>query len=740
MTYRTHHHALAILLLCLALPLPGPTRAAGLDSGLHWREAAQQARARGEPEAELTALLALAQHYQNLGRHPLASDTLNRAEMLLQQRDNPPARARLLGLRGRGHWLAGEHEAAQRSLTAAVALARRLDERRLLAAALNDLGNIHRRNDQFPQARAAFHDSARLATELGALDLAIRAWQNLARLALLGRDPVATGEALRAADALLESLPPDPRRAFLLIGQGDLARQLGALDRDWWPRAGAALTGAAELAGRLGDARLESHALGLQGTLAEDRGEAAAVAELTERAVFLARQAGAPELLYRWYWQQGRHHRRLGERMAAIQAQREAIRQLESIRQDLLLGRQDSFRDTVGPLFFQQADLLLQEAATRPDAMRQPLLREARDTLERLKAEELTDYFQDRCVLDLQARITPLDRLPAGTAAIYPVLLADRLELLLSLPGEIRQFTVPVTRERLTTTVRAFRQHLEDRTTQRYLDEARRLHDWLVAPLLAALAADAIHTLVFVPDGPLRTVPMATLHDGAQFLVERFAIATTPGIQLTDLRPLDRDGVRLILGGLSEPVQDFPALPFVDEELRAVQEILGGEILLNERFQAPALAEQLRRVPYSVVHMATHGRFSGDLRDTYLLTHDGRLTMDGLEAVMSLGRFREQPVELLTLSACQTAAGDDRAALGLAGVAVKAGARSALATLWFINDETTANLVAYFYQALRGEGVSKARALQRAQLQMLAERRFRHPAYWGAFLLIGNWL
>ena len=114
--------------------------------------------------------------------------------------------------------------------------------------------------------------------------------------------------------------------------------------------------------------------------------------------------------------------------------------------------------------------------------------------------------------------------------------------------------------------------------------------------------------------------------------------------------------------------------------------------------------------------------------------------MNRLERFMSLSQYRDQPVELLTLSACQTAAGDDRAALGLAGVAVKAGARSVLATLWFINDQASAQLVTEFYRQLRDPDVSKAKALQQAQVQLLSDRRYQHPGYWSPFLLIGNWL
>ena len=138
--------------------------------------------------------------------------------------------------------------------------------------------------------------------------------------------------------------------------------------------------------------------------------------------------------------------------------------------------------------------------------------------------------------------------------------------------------------------------------------------------------------------------------------------------------------------------------------------------------------------------MASHAQIDREAKDSFLLTYDGRLTMDGLERFIKLSRFREKPVELLTLSACSTAAGDERAALGLAGIAIKAGARTALASLWFINDESTSILVSRFYEQLGRPNTSMAEALRQAQLSLLAERRTRHPGYWAPFLLIGNWL
>jgi len=179
----------------------------------------------------------------------------------------------------------------------------------------------------------------------------------------------------------------------------------------------------------------------------------------------------------------------------------------------------------------------------------------------------------------------------------------------------------------------------------------------------------------------------------------------------------------------------------VTGELESIQPMYVNETLLDEGFTLGELKRKLAGEQFSIVHIASHGQFDRDVRKTFVLTHDSKLTLNDLEALIRPSQYRGRPVELLVLSACQTAAGDDRAALGLAGVAVKAGARSALATLWFVNDQSTSALISEVYTQLSGSPpVSKARALQAAQIKLLNDRRYRHPCYWSAFLIIGNWL
>ena len=356
-----------------------------------------------------------------------------------------------------------------------------------------------------------------------------------------------------------------------------------------------------------------------------------------------------------------------------------------------------------------------------------------------MKTVELEDYFQDECVARLQSRERRLEELAARTAVIYPVILPERLDLLVSAGADIEKVSVPVSAAALTAETRAFRRLLEKRTTHEYLPHAQRLHEWLVRPVSAFLAAHAVDTLVVVPDGALRGIPFAALHDGTAFLMRRYALATAPALSLVEPGAGSLLGRRALIGGLSEPVQQFPGLPQVARELDDVGGLFDSRLLGNAAFRVSAVREAMGATPFSVVHIASHGEFDSDPRRTFLLTWDGRMTMDVLERLMKSGRLRDEPVELLTLSACRTAAGDDRAALGLAGVAVKAGARSALATLWYINDEASSELVTGFYRALAAGAPSKAHALQAAQERLLSEPRYRHPGYWAPFLLIGNW-
>jgi CHAT domain-containing protein len=250
-----------------------------------------------------------------------------------------------------------------------------------------------------------------------------------------------------------------------------------------------------------------------------------------------------------------------------------------------------------------------------------------------------------------------------------------------------------------------------------------------------------IKTLVFVLDGVLRSLPMAALHDGQQYLIEKYNVALTPGLQLLNPRSLAPEELRTLAAGLAEARQGFSPLPGVKEEVKEIAKVVSAEVLLDQDFTRPRLQKEIEAASFPVVHLATHGQFSSQAEDTFLLTWDERINVKNLDQLLREREGQElSPIELLILSACQTAAGDKRAVLGLAGVAVRSGARSTLATLWSVQDQSTAELISQFYKTLNQPGVSKAEALRQVQLSLLRSPQYQHPFYWAPFVLVGNWL
>lgn len=718
------------------------------QASLKWLEAARLYEQARQPREESEALSSLAQAYASLGLYAKAVTSLEIALDRAKQSGEQGRIAAVLGTLGGALAAVGRAEQAHRSLTDALAMARALENPDLAAGILNNMGNSLAAQKKHEEAVGAYQESAALAQKAGNRLMAARALSNAA-LALLQIERYKNArERLEQALEQVQGLASSHDKAYGLISIGSIYEDLRPHLTDSKDllllQAHKLFTEAAAVAEAIGDPRAASYAAGHLGRQYEGERRPQEALHLTRKAIFAAQQVNAPEALYRWQWQTGRLLKTLGKLDEAIDAYRRAVYTLQPLRQEMALdyGRtQSAFRESVGPLFFQLADLLLQRAArTKERKEYEPYLVEAREVVESLKAAELQDYFRDDCVEAMRSHVKSLDIVSKTAVVIYPILLPDRTELLVSLPSGLNRVSVPVGSATLTQEVRAFREKLEKRTGHAYLPHAQRLYDWLIRPLEPDLAAAAINTLVFVPDGPLRTIPMAALHDGKGFLISKYAVATTPGINLTDPRPLKRETIRLLSGGLTEAVQGFPPLPNVSGELQAIRKLYGGDLLLNQDFLVARLEKELKQEQFTIVHIASHGNFEGDVENTFILTYDGKLTMDRLDQFVGLFQFRDKPLELLTLSACETAAGDDRAALGLAGIAIKAGARSALATLWFINDEAASTLIAEFYRHLQDPSVSKAVALQRAQLTMLEHPIYQHPAYWSPFLLLNNWL
>ncbi len=727
-------------------------RGAYEDAETKWRTMVEAARRKKDISGIVDALAELASVYHAAGQFRRAEDALNEAHDLAAKIHDTRREAVALNARGALRTFSHKAEFAESDLTEALKLATQAKDRGLQASIQNNRGILFAAQSKYEEARQAYGQAVDLGADPA---LAAKAAGNRAEMAIRAGDYANAREWNHQAIAAADRLPDSHDKLFCLLHTGknwELLFERGP-DHEQSLRLDALqiYERTAHLADATGDSRALSYALGYSAHLYEQEKKYGAAEKLTHRALFLAQQTQVPDMLYLWEWQTARLDAAQGRREEAIAGYRRAIRTLDGIRNDLSnrLGNanaRSSFREASGSIYFELADLLLQrlDGLHRSDEI-EACLKEARDTCESLKAVELEDYFQDDCVSLIKSKTTAVENISPTAAVLYLVPLENRTDIIISVGGKLERITCPVTSKDLTAAARNFRVHLQTQTTEEYLGEAQQLYTWLIHPLEPILEKHKIDTLVFVPDGALRTIPMAALHDGSKYLVEKYAIAVTPGLTLMEPKPIKRTNVVLMANALTEPVkregQDFPALPYVKKEVAYLHDLYGGTTLMNQDFRLPEVEKVFSGQQFSIVHIASHGEFTSDAHKTFLLTYDGTITLDGLERLIRPSQLREHPVEMLSLSACQTAAGDDRAALGLAGVAVKAGARSAFATLWYVNDEASTQLVTDFYTILRKEPeLSKAKALQQAQVKLLSQPATSHPCLWAPYILIGNWL
>lgn len=359
--------------------------------------------------------------------------------------------------------------------------------------------------------------------------------------------------------------------------------------------------------------------------------------------------------------------------------------------------------------------------------------------IESLQIAELDNFFREACFDKAQQ----IDNVDPTAAVIYPIILPDRLAVIISKAGQpLRYYVTPKSQGEIEKTLNnllvALNPVSDDQERQRFSQE---IYDWLIRPAEQDGAFKDIKTLVFVLDGRLRNIPMAALYDGKQFLIEKYAVALSPGLQLMEAQSLQQNKINAIVGGISESRAGFAALPAVALEVKQISHTVPSDLLLNQKFTTKALADRVKSSGADVVHLATHGQFSSRLEDTFLLTWDGQVNVKELSKLLkNRSGNSSKAIELLVLSACDTATGDNQAVLGLAGLAVKSGARSTIATLWPVKDKAAQMLMTRLYEQLRQPKITKAEALRQAQINVIRQTDFHDPFFWSAFVLVGNWL
>ena len=498
-----------------------------------------------------------------------------------------------------------------------------------------------------------------------------------------------------------------------------------------------------------GIVRTESYAIGTLAYLQEQEGNLTEAIALNLYALNLTSKIAAEDIAYQWQWQLGRIYKQQAKTNTALHPEaiafyQQAVENLSDIRQDLVAFNpesQYSFRESVEPVYRQFVELLISQPSVEN-------LIQARNTIESLQMAELENYFRSPCLFAQPEQIDKIDPL---AATIYPIVTSEKLAVLTSIPGQpIELYTHDITPDEIKSKVQdLWGQFNITASTKRRKAQSKEFYSWLVEPTIKDLKAAKIETLVFILDSGLRNLPVAALYDGQQYLVENYAIALTPGLQLLPSQTEPKN-IKAIVGGLSQANQGFTALPGVNTEVQEIAASIDSKLLLDREFTNERLRQTLKATTQApILHLATHGQFSSTPEETFILTWDDRINVNELEQLLKVREETPEliPIELLVLSACQTAQGDDKAALGIAGIALKSGARSTIGTLWSVSDKSTALLIDRVYEQIAAskynEAVSsknKAEILRQAQLSLIQSEQFNHPYYWAPFILVGNWI
>jgi CHAT domain-containing protein len=707
-----------------------------------------------------------AQALQNLGNYLLAQKQLTQATQSLQSQPDSPLKA--TGLRSLANVLRqiGALEKSRQELQFAEQIAQRIGSPQLEAEILLDLGNlahsqarrfeaISRTEDAEESTRLAhkyFQDVIQRTENLPVLQL--RAFLNELALLIEQQQFNPALERFQSVPSLLESVPPgrfavyarlryvqqglDLLQASNQIQQSSALPQLQSLF--------AHTQKALQQAQQLQDQRAEAQALGQLGKLYASNQQWPEAKRLTERAL---RLANAPDLTYQLQWQMGRilvqEKDKQSELESAISHYTAAIQSLDTVRHNLMPTNPDvqfSFRDQVEPVYRELVDLLL----TNPTPVH---LKQSVQYIDALQLAELENFL--RCPIGRRISLNP--EVDPQSALLHSIVLADRVVTIFEHPGHPLQYHATLIQQKQAeATLQALQTNiLKQNRPEAVIRDASQIYQWLIAPFESELEqSNHIKTLVFTLDGALRNIPVAALYDAKreEYLIQKpYATAFTPGLSLFKLKPLKRHQMNILAAGVSEARtvenREFEAIANVEQELHAIYTLFPSKTrqLLNSEFTETTFRKQIDTGAFAIAHLATHGAFSSDPEATYILTSDRLIKSDAWNDLLkTTSQTTLKPIDLLVLSACETAKGDKRATLGLAGIAIRAGAQSTISSLWKVNDQSTAKLMTEFYTELLKPNVTRAEALQRAQQSVFNDPSFTDPFFWATFVVVGNWL
>ncbi len=698
-----------------------------------WEQAQRYYEQAGDSFGALGAQINQGQALQSLGFYRRSRKLLEKVNTELIA--TPNSLLKVSGLRSLGEALqvVGNLETSQQVLEYTLAVAQQLQAKPELSPILLSLGNNAMANQQWATALGYFQQAqqnsttplAQIEAQLNQLKVQIELeqWQQIY-------------SSVPQIQQLLTDLPASRMSIYSIVNFADSLSKL--------PQQPIAAVKVSKLLGQavnaarsLQDAQAQAYALNQWGKLYTQKGQLIPAIDLTQKSLVIAQSINAVHITSQAAWQLGQIRKQQHKNNEAIAAYTQAVNALQSLRTDLATINpevQFSFRESVEPVYRELVALLLDNNPSQSN------LSQARELIEALQLAELDNFFRQACI---DAQPQQIDQIDAKAAVIYPIILPDRLAVIVSTSGKpLRYYSTPISQEEVEMELREMLAALNPVSDNfDRLEISTIIYDWLIHPAEAEGTFTDTETLVFVLDGMLRNIPITALYDGQNYLIEKYSVALSPGLQLIEPQALNHQEFDAFVGGISEARFGLTALPGVESEINDIAQLIPASTFINQEFTKNALSKQVKNSSSNIVHLATHGQFSSRQEDTFLLTWEGRINVQELsELLQNRDNRQNDAVELLVLSACDTAAGDNRAALGLAGFAVRSGARATIATLWPVKDQAAAELMNYFYQQLQQPGITKAQALRQAQLALLKNPSYDDPFFWSPFVLVGNWL
>ncbi|MBN3906651.1 MAG: CHAT domain-containing protein [Nostoc sp. NMS1] len=463
------------------------------------------------------------------------------------------------------------------------------------------------------------------------------------------------------------------------------------------------------------------------------------------KALGFAQSIRASDIAYEWQQQLGLIYQKQEKTELAIQSYNAAIANMTEVRDSLLSTNGDlqfSFQSEMEPTYRNYMRLLL----TSPN----PDLKRVIEINEGLQIARLENFL--RCgKLDLVA-LNQLQNLKSAPTVIHIIDLGDTIEVIAqSTDGSLHHHSIEskLVRFQIDHLLEALQnENFSEVGESSIITSSQGIYEKLIAPIKTYLPPSG--TLVFTLDKSFQSIPMALLYDGKHYLIERYSIAETLGSRIRQPRVLHENQMIALIAGLSKlsPSSIDPNAPKnMENLLPSKQEIENVEkqtkssvALLDKKFTLKRFKEELTQHNFPIVHITTHGQFSSDPLKTVLVAYDKLINIRDFDSLIRGKTENSQDaIELLVLSACETAKGNKQSAMGIAGMAAQAGARSTVATLWRVDADSTALLMQEFYKGLNN-GLPKAEALRQAQLSLLSNPKYKKAYYWSGFLLVGSWL